>query len=182
VFSAITGIRLPKAQVVALIVKPAPVNRFVQFLEPEIREGLVTVRDEAERSVVTLRGDGLFGSGSTDIKSRYLPVLARVSDALNTVPGTVLVTGYTDNVPIRTLRFPSNYELSQARSDVVRRIVDERLTVRNRIRAEGRADSDPLVPNDSAENRSRNRRVEVTLLLSPQERDRELNAAVSGKQ
>jgi type VI secretion system protein ImpK len=182
VFSAITGIRLPKAQVVALAPKPAPVNRFAQFLEPEIREGLVTVRDEAERSVVTLRGDGLFGSGSTDVKSRYLPVLARVSDALNTVPGMVLVTGYTDNVPIRTMRFPSNYELSQARADVVRRIVDERLSVRNRIRAEGRADSDPLVPNDSAENRSRNRRVEVTLLLSPQERDRELNAAVSGKQ
>ncbi len=182
VFSAITGIRLPKAQAVVVVPKPAPVNRFAQFLEPEIREGLVTVRDEADRSVVTLRGDGLFGSGSTDLKSRYLPVLSRLSDALNTVPGSVLVTGYTDNVPIRTIRFPSNYELSQARADVVRRIVDERLTVRNRTRSEGRADSDPVAANDSADNRSRNRRVEVTLLLSPQERDRELNSAVSGKQ
>jgi len=140
------------------------------------------VRDEADRSVVILRGDGLFDSGSTEVKSRYIPVLSRVSDALNTVPGAVLVTGYTDNVPIRTVRFPSNYELSQARADMVRRIVDERLTVRNRIRAEGRADSDPVAPNDSAENRSRNRRVEVTLLLSPQERDRELNAATPAKQ
>lgn len=181
VFSAITGIRLAKAQAVVVVAKPAPVNRFAQFLEPEIREGLVTVRDDADRSVVTLRGDGLFDSGSTDVKSRYVPVLSRVSDALNTVPGAVLVTGYTDNQPIRTVRFPSNFELSQARADVVRRIVDERLTVRNRTRAEGRADSDPLVPNDTAENRSRNRRVEVTLLLSPQERDRELNAASSTK-
>ena len=184
VFSSITGIRLAKAQA-AVVVAPklaAPINRFAQFLEPEVREGLVTVRDEADRSVVILRGDGLFDSGSTDVKSRYMPVLARVSDALNTVPGTVLVTGYTDNVPIRTVRFPSNYELSQARADVVRRIVDERLTTRNRIRAEGRADSDPVAPNDNAENRSRNRRVEVTLLLSPQERDRELNAAASAKQ
>jgi type VI secretion system protein ImpK len=181
VFSSITGIRLPKAQAV-VAAKPAPVNRFAQFLEPEVREGLVTVRDDADRSVVTLRGDGLFDSGSTEVKSRYIPVLSRVSDALNTVPGAVLVTGYTDNVPIRTVRFPSNYELSQARADVVRRIIDERLTVRNRTRAEGRADSDPLVPNDSADNRSRNRRVEVTLLLSPQERDRELNAATSAKQ
>ncbi len=181
VFSTIAGIRMPKAQ--AVVVKPAaPVNRFAQFLEPEIREGLVTVRDEADRSVVILRGDGLFDSGSTDVKSRYMPVLARVSDALNTVPGAVLVTGYTDNVPIRTVRFPSNFELSQARADVVRRIVDERLTVRNRTRAEGRAESDPVAPNDSAENKSRNRRVEVTLLLSPQERDRELNAATSAKQ
>jgi type VI secretion system protein ImpK len=180
VFSAITGIRLPKVHAVAA--KPAPVNRFAQFLEPEVREGLVIVRDEADRSVVILRGDGLFDSGSTDVKSRYLPVLSRVSDALNTVPGAVLITGYTDNVPIRTVRFPSNYELSQARADVVRRIIDERLTVKNRTRAEGRADSDPVVANDSTENRSRNRRVEVTLLLSPQERDRELGAATSGKQ
>lgn len=180
VFSTIAGTRLPKAQ--APVVHAAPVNRFAQFLEPEIREGLVTVRDEADRSVIILRGDGLFDSGSTDVKTRYLPVLSRVSDALNTVPGAVLINGYTDNVPIRTVRFPSNYELSQARADVVRRIVDERLTIKNRIRAQGRADSDPVAPNDNAENRSRNRRVEVTLLLSPQERDRELNAATSGKQ
>ncbi len=108
VFSTITGIRMAKAQaaVAAWPNLAAPVNRFAQFLEPEVREGLVTVRDEADRSVVILRGDGLFDSGSTDVKSRYLPVLARISDALNTVPGTVLVTGYTDNVPIRTVRFP----------------------------------------------------------------------------
>ncbi len=175
VFSAIAGIHLPKAQ--AAVVQPAPVKRLAQFLEPEVREGLVAVRDEADRSVIILRGDGLFDSGSTEVKSRYLPVLARVSDALNTVSGPVLVTGYTDNVPIRSGRFPSNYELSQARADVVRGIINRRLTVQNRTRGQGRADIDPVAPNDSAENRSRNRRVEVTLLLSPQERDRELTAA-----
>jgi type VI secretion system protein ImpK len=175
VFSTIAGIRLPKAQ--AAVVQPAPVKRLAQFLEPEVREGLVTVRDEADRSVIVLRGDGLFDSGSAEVRSRYVPVLARVSDALNTVSGSVLVTGYTDNVPIRSGRFPSNYELSQARADMVRGIIDRRLTVQNRTRGQGRADSDPVAPNDSAENRSRNRRVEVTLLLSPQERDKELTAA-----
>ena len=89
----------------------------------------------------------------------------------------MLVTGYTDNVPIRSGRFPSNYELSQARADVVRGIIDRRMAVPNRIRGQGRADSDPVAANDNAENRARNRRVEVTLLLSPQERDRELTAA-----
>lgn len=175
VFSTIAGIRLPKAQ--AAVVQPAQVRRLAQFLEPEIREGLVTVRDEADRSVVVLRGDGLFESGSAELKPRYLPVLARVSNALNTVSGAVLVTGYTDNVPIRSGRFPSNFELSQARADAVRGIVDRQLTVQNRIRGQGRADTDPVAPNDSAENRARNRRVEVTLLLSPQERDRELTTA-----
>ena len=175
VFSTIAGIRLPKAQ--AAVVQPAPVRRLAQFLEPEVREGLVAVRDEADRSVVVLRGDGLFDSGSTEVKPRYLPVLDRVAEALNTVSGGVLVTGYTDNVPIRSGRFPSNYELSQTRAEVVRAMIDRRLTVQNRTRAQGRADSDPVAPNDSAENRARNRRVEVTLLLSPQERDRELAAA-----
>jgi type VI secretion system protein ImpK len=182
VFSALSAIRVPKAQA-AVVAKPAvQVMRFAQFLEPEVREGLVTVRDEPDRSIVTLRGDGLFDSGSTDVKSRYLPVLSRVADALNTVSGTVLVSGYTDNVPIRTMRFPSNYELSQGRADAVRRLIDERLQVKNRIRAEGRADSDPLAPNDTAENRSRNRRVEVTLLVAPKDRDSELNSATAGKQ
>ena len=75
----------------------------------------------------------------------------------------------------------TDYDLT-TRADVVRRIIDERLTVRNRTQAQGRADSDPVVSNDNAENRASNRRVEVTLLLSPQERDRELNTAISGKQ
>lgn len=175
VFSTIAGIRLPKAQ--AAVVQPAPVKRLAQFLEAEVREGLVAVRDEADRSVVVLRGDGLFESGSTEVKSRYLRVLDRVAEALNTVSGAVLVTGYTDNVPIRSGRFPSNYELSQARADTVRAIIDRRLTAPNRTRAQGRADSDPVAPNDNPANRSRNRRVEVTLLLSPEARDRELAAA-----
>jgi type VI secretion system protein ImpK len=56
-------------------------------------------------------------------------------------------------------------------------MIDQRLAVPNRTRAQGRADTDPVAPNDSAENRAHNRRVEVTLLLSPQERDRELTVA-----
>ncbi len=182
VFSAISSIRPPKAQ--ALKPQPAPVARIAKFLEPEIREGLVSVNDLADKSVIILRGDGMFDSGSIDVKPRYLTVIQRVSDALNSVPGAVQVTGHTDNVPIRGMRrFPSNYELSQARADVVRSMIDARLTVRDRIRAQGKADSEPIDSNTTAEGRGRNRRVEVTLLVPPAERDRELvNATGQGKQ
>ena len=177
-FSAINAIRPPKSQ--ALKPQPAPVARLAKFLEPEIREGLVTVNDEADKSVIILRGDGMFDSGSIDVKPRFLAVIQRVSDALNAVPGAVQVAGHTDNVPIRGMRrFPSNFELSQARAEVVRSMIDARLAARNRTRAQGQADSLPIESNATPEGRSRNRRVEVTLLVPPGERDRELNSVAS---
>jgi type VI secretion system protein ImpK len=101
------------------------------------------------------------------VLDRYAPVLARVADALNAVDGNVLVSGFSDDQPIRSVRFPSNWQLSQARADAVKKMIATRLARPERLRAEGRGDADPLVPNDSAANRARNRRVEVTLLVAP---------------
>jgi type VI secretion system protein ImpK len=176
--SAIAGIRAPE---LAMPKPPAPaaVPRFAKFLEPEIKAGLVTVNDLADRSVVTLRGDGLFDPGQTVVKPQYVNVLGRIAEALNEVPGQVLVTGFTDNQPIRTVRFPSNWHLSQERADVVKNMLDRRLTGKyatpNRVRAEGRAESEPVAPNDTPENRARNRRVEVTLLVAPVETAKQLS-------
>jgi len=167
VFAAIGAIRAPRIAVT----KPAAAPRLARFLEPEIREGLVVVRDDADRSVVTLRGDGLFDAGSTVVKDRYIPVLSRVANALNEVGGAVLVTGHTDSSPIRTVRFPSNWHLSQERADVVRGMLAERLAAPSRVRAEGRADTEPVAANDVPENRARNRRVEVMLLVPPNARE-----------
>lgn len=175
--NAIASIRAPRITVTKPP-QPAASPRFARFLEPEIKAGLVIVHDLADRSVVILRGDGLFDPAQTIVKERYVGVLHRVAEALNEVSGEVLVTGYTDNVPIRTLRFPSNWELSRERAEVVKRMIESRLkgphAVPNRVRAEGRADNDPVAPNDSVENRARNRRVEVTLLVAPEQTAREL--------
>lgn len=155
-------IQLPaKAPVVAVP------DRLATFLAPEIRENLLTVRDEADRSVVVLRGDGLFESGSAQIRQEFVPVLSRIADALNGTVGAILITGYSDNVPIRTIQYPSNWELSQARADSVKLLLDARLNDKSRVRAEGKGEADPVAPNDSPENRARNRRVEITLLVSP---------------
>ena len=92
----------------------------------------------------------------------------------------MLVTGFTDSTPIQTARFPSNWHLSQARAEAVRNMIDPRLTTRNRIRAEGRAEADPVAPNDTPANRAQNRRVVVTLLLPPPDIAAQLNAPKPG--
>lgn len=166
VFADILAIKPPTVQIATPARHEAP-DRLAQYLSPEIRENLLTVRDEADRSVVVLRGDGLFESGSDVIRQQYLPVLSRVADALNNTQGAILVSGFSDNVPIRTVRFPSNWELSQARADAVKKLLDIRLVDKYRVRAEGKGEADPVAPNDSPENRARNRRVEITLLVSP---------------
>ncbi|KAI0244637.1 hypothetical protein L0F63_005374 [Massospora cicadina] len=153
---------------------PAALN-LKAFLRPEIEQGLVVVKDEADRSVVTLKGDGLFTSGSTAVRGRYEEVLDRVAQAMNNVNGRILVIGYSDNVPIRSARFASNYELSLARAQSVQERLQQHLTQPQRVKAEGRGETNPLVPNTTAENRARNRRVDITLLVSPQNTRAEMN-------
>ena len=85
-----------------------------------MRQGLVTVTDEADRSVVRLRGDAFFASGSAEPMAASMPVLVRIGQALAEVKGDVLITGHSDNQPIRSLRYPSNWHLSTARADAVK--------------------------------------------------------------
>lgn len=168
-FAQITQTQLPVLQttgtaVVRQDIKPAPVLALSPLFAPEIKEGLLAVREEADRSVVILRGDGLFDSAATQVRDDYLPVIARIADAMNATEGPILVNGYTDNVPIRSLRFPSNFHLSQARADSVQALLQQRLSQPGRVRAQGRADADALASNDTAAGRARNRRVEIILL------------------
>lgn len=141
--------------------------RLRPLLENEITRKLVSVEDFQDRSTITILGDGLFESGSAQIQDQYYPVLAAVSQALDSVEGQIIVTGYTDNQPIQSLNFPSNWHLSQARADAVKEILLN--YVKNggtRIRSEGRGSTDPVAPNDTLENRAKNRRVEITLFTT----------------
>lgn len=172
-FASINSIRFPKAiAAVAAVDKP----RLRQFLEPEIREGLVEVIDQADRSTIILRGDGLFDPASTNVKPRYVQVIERVAIALNEVPGRVVVYGYTDTSPIRTARFPSNWHLSQERAQSVSEMLVRTVRDSTRVRAEGRGEADPVATNATSEGKARNRRVEIILLVAPQVRDNELQA------
>ncbi|QLL16166.1 DotU family type VI secretion system protein [Pseudomonas chlororaphis] len=138
--------------------------RLARFLAEDIKAQRVAVEDALDRSVVTIRGDELFASGSASISEQLQPLLLRVADALRQVKGTVQVTGHSDNRPIATLRYPSNWKLSQDRAQQVMDILAARSGQPQRFTAEGRSDAEPVASNDSAAGRARNRRVEITVL------------------
>ena len=144
---------------------PAP--RVGEQLAAEIARGEVAVTDAAGMGTIVVRSDRLFASGSARLEAGIEPVILRIAEALEHVPGTILVTGHTDDVPIRTARFPSNWELSTERAASVVKLMADKLKDSARLRAEGLADSAPVAPNDSAANRARNRRVTIILRSSP---------------
>lgn len=162
VYAQIQSLRL--APPVAPVAQPAAKPRLAQFLQADIKGGLVTVRDEVDRSVVTLRGDGLFASGSASPMADRDALMGRIADALAKLPGPVLVTGHTDNQPVRTVQFPSNWHLSEERAKAIRARLVAGGVAAERVTAEGRADGEPVAANDSEDNRRLNRRVEVTLM------------------
>ncbi len=140
----------------------APVKRatLAILLASDIKEGLVEVQDLDDRSSVMLWG--LFPSGEAVVPDEQHGLLNRVAQALAQFPGRVDVRGHTDNQPVRTLRFPDNWTLSQRRAETVRQLLTTVLPS-PRVSSEGLGDSQPLVSNDSAANRAINRRVEIVL-------------------
>jgi type VI secretion system protein ImpK len=134
---------------------PAATPRLSSLLKPDIDAGLITVRDLS----------GFFEPGSAAVSARVQPLLGRIQQALQGVPGQVLITGHTDNQPIRSLRYPSNWHLSQDRANAVKAQLAATLKP-ERLRAEGRADSEPVADNGTPAGRATNRRVEITLFVA----------------
>lgn len=168
--------KVPEPPVPVPVVKPpeppaAPVEtggaRISKFLEREIAEGLVQVTESQNEIVVRLRSQGMFASGSATLEDGFLPRLKRVAEAINGEPGRVIVAGHTDSVPIQgsmKLRFPSNFHLSKARADAVVSIMTPYLKESGRLTAEGRADTEPVATNATAEGRAANRRIDLILI------------------
>ncbi len=117
--------------------------------------------DQTLGQTVIIRGDGLFRSGKSSIRDEYQPLLNKVGEALAKLPGRVLVTGHTDSVPIKTLRFPSNWHLSKERADSVAARLAEIIGDPGRFTVEGMGATQPRVPENPKD--ARNRRVEITL-------------------
>ncbi|MFO1320987.1 MAG: type IVB secretion system protein IcmH/DotU [Burkholderiales bacterium] len=141
--------------------KPAAPPRLAQFLAQDIQEGRVVVEDTGTESHVTIRGDGMFDSGSATLKPEFEPLIFRIAAALDDVHGSIRITGHTDDVPSRSLRFPSNWHLSQGRADNIAKFIAGRLKDPTRVKAEGKGDAEPVAPNDTPQNRALNRRIEI---------------------
>ncbi len=146
-----------------------------EALKEEISQGLVTIETAESKIIIRIQEKGSFSSGSADFNAGFLDVIDRISDAVVRSPGRVIVAGHTDNVPIFTSRFRSNWELSSARAvTVVHALLMNPGVSEDRILIEGHAESHPLVPNDSAENRAKNRRVELILVRGEEDGKREV--------
>lgn len=139
------------------------VSKLRKFLAPEIAEGLVVVEGDAQRLMIRIMARGMFESGSADLQPRFVLLLNRIGDALMAEPGKVVVLGHSDNQPIRTVRFPSNFQLSAARAESAKAILAAATGQADRFTSAGRADTEPLAPNDSPEGREKNRRIEIVL-------------------
>ncbi len=138
-----------------------------QRLNDVIAAGQLEVSDGAFGSKVIIPADKLFVPDGTVVNPVGRALLAYVASAMKSVKGTVLVSVYTDNRAVDG-RFASTYEFSLARARAITQLLATQLAPGQSVKAEGRGDSNPLLPNDSNENRARNRRVEITLFAAPE--------------
>lgn len=150
------------------VIPPPPdvseVDRVAEFLSEEIAEGIVEVFPDANTVVIRLAGSGMFASASDTLNADFDVPLSRVAAALDDVDGPVIVAGHSDSVPIRSARFASNLALSLARAEAVAVRVASLIKDPSRLKAEGRADREPIAPNDTPEGRATNRRIEIVLV------------------
>lgn len=133
-------------------------------LTAEIARGEVEIETSGRRIVVRIRERGSFASGSAELKPEYQALMRQFRDVLAAQEGAVEVQGHTDDVPIATPRFRSNWELSSARAvSVAEPLLEGGVLDPRRLSVTGFADARPLVANDSADARARNRRVEIVI-------------------
>ncbi|MBD3634304.1 MAG: flagellar motor protein MotB [Methylophaga sp.] len=147
-------------------------QEFREALEQEIKDGLIVVESQFSRIVIRIREKGSFPSGDARLNPGFVPILGKIHDVLLNTDGRVAVAGHTDNVPINTARYRSNWELSTSRAtSVVHELLAPGQIPTERFVLEGYADTKPLVPNDTIENRAKNRRVEIIVLKSAVEEE-----------
>jgi chemotaxis protein MotB len=133
-------------------------------LNDQIAAGEVELETRGRMIIVRIREKGSFISGSSEMSAAYKDVMREVKSVLALKPGKIEVQGHTDDLPIKTARFRSNWELSSSRAvSVAHELMKGGELPSRRFQVSGYADTLPLAPNDSTENRIRNRRVEILI-------------------
>ncbi len=139
-------------------------EKIKEALRDEIDKGLVAVETDGLKIILRIQEKGSFSSGSAILKSGFEPVMDKITEALKKAKGKIIIAGHTDDIPINTDWYRSNWELSASRAvTVAHHILRHKGIDQNRLIIEGYAETKPLVPNTSAANRAKNRRVEVII-------------------
>ena len=154
----------------ALPVAPAPVpheptavDQIQAALAAEIDRKQLVVLGADTTPVIRVPAGLLFPAGSAKLSASAIPLLEHAAAAMRPLSGPITVLGFTDNTPIHTVQFPSNFQLSSARAKAVQAVIQRALGRERHVTAEGRSDADPIASNASAEGREQNRRIEIVL-------------------
>jgi len=155
-----------------------------KVLKPALSDGRINVTQEQHRIVIRVEEKGSFPSGSAKLTWEFESLLLEMAEVLASIPGELTIEGHTDDVPIRTDRFYSNWDLSAARAaSVANALLASGAVEPNRLAVKGLADTAARVDNDSAENRAKNRRVEIIIDLSDplEEQEIQLRDIIDGQ-
>ncbi len=146
-----------------------------EILSPLVREGQVRITEGALGITIDINANVLFAPGEARLELAAVRALSAVGEVLAPTDFPITVEGHTDNIPINTPQFPSNWELSGARaSSVVRLFIDVGIDAR-RLTAMGFADQRPVADNVTPDGRQRNRRVAITIESKTPDSPVELN-------
>lgn len=136
-----------------------------QLIKAEGLEDKVQVVEQRDFVLVRLDSEVFFESGSAEIRNEGMEVLTALSETLGAIENTILISGHTDNVPINTLQFKSNWELSTARATNVVRYFTEVLSLNpTHFTATGNGEYQPIGDNGTAQGRQQNRRIEIKIM------------------
>ncbi|MCJ8268126.1 MAG: flagellar motor protein MotB [Psychrosphaera sp.] len=141
------------------------IKKIAEQLEQQILDGAIELESLGQQIIIRIRENGSFPSGSANLQPQFRPIIRKVANLLQDVPGEITVSGHTDDIQISSELYSNNWDLSAKRAvEVATVMVNIPNFDNNRIVVVGRADSKPLVPNETNLNRRRNRRVEISIM------------------
>ncbi len=141
------------------------VKKLAEQLEKQIVDGAIELESLGQQIIIRIRENGSFPSGSSFLQPRFKPIVLRIGELLNEIPGEITVTGHTDDIQVSDELHSNNWDLSAKRAvSVATEMIKAPGFERKRLVVVGHADTKPLVPNDTELNRRRNRRVEIAIM------------------
>lgn len=166
----VQALKLKVSELKAMIVEAkkdeiaAAVSHIRAVLSEEIDAGSVSVESKDLNIIIRINESGSFSSGSAELQRGFTPVMTKISASIQALQGKIMIGGHTDDIPMMSDFYRSNWELSASRAvTVAHHLLLDKNIKPARIEVEGHADTQPIVVNDSPEHRAKNRRVEIIL-------------------
>lgn len=140
-------------------------KKIAEQMQEQIQDGAIELESLGQQIIIRIRENGSFPSGSTFLQPRFKPIVQQIGAILKDIPGEITVTGHTDNDQVSDELNSNNWELSAKRAvSVAVELMSGTGLDRNRLVVVGHADTRPIVPNNTEQNRRRNRRVEISIM------------------